>query len=1132
MARLFRVLTIIVGAILLTFNARATHLFGGELYYTWVSGNTYQLTLVLYGDCSGTATAFAGLSTATPQIQVLNGTTVVNTVTLSVQNSGVGANVSPVCPDEAANTTCDNGTLPGVKKFTYKGNVTLTGASANWKFRSLSDFLNNTVAGRSNNITNVVVGTSSTTLNYFCLEATLNNTSATNSSPTFTSIPTPFFCINKQQQYNQGAVDPNGDSLAFALVPGINGAYTAFPNVTYISPYTATAPLATSTGSFSFNTATGQLNFYPNLVQRSLVVTRASEYRNGTLVGTSMREMVFVVLNNCNNTPPSGTISNPSTGTVNGNTIDLCKFGGTFSFGIATQDPDSDNVTLSYNGLPTGATATISNNGTSSPTFNFSWDITNVTPGSYTFYLNLEDDGCPLTSKQTVAYVINIHEVPGINYSLISEAECLKKGVFTVAPVGTDTPYTFTALQGTTTVLTRNNVTGTITDSLSAGTYTFRLTSAEGCIKDTSITFQVNVQITPTVAMTLPYCVGGSTGTITVSGTGPNTPMQYAIGSQAYTGSGTFTGLTAGTYTVHIKDATGCVKDTTVVLADPLAMIPVIAVKRPICSPVSNGIITVNSVTNGTAPYQYALNTGSYSTSNTFTALGTGTYTVHIKDAHDCVKDTTVTLTDSLQMSLAATVTNVLCYGGNTGQVILQASGTTSPYTYAQGAGTFGTTNSFSSLTSGSYVFHVQDANGCLKDTAIAITQPTELHYSLVVTPVNCHGGSDGSVTITATGGTTPYSYAVGAGSYQSANVLTGLGAGTYTIYIRDANLCLKDTVITITQPATAITFTPFTVTMPTCEGYADGKIIMGATGGTPGYYYKINGTAYGASPEFDSLVEGTYTLYVKDSRGCVIDTNVTLTGYPHILIDGVSMTEPSCNGYNDGSIGMNVSGGLPPFTYRINNSNVWQATQTFSNKAAGTYVLSAKDANQCIKDTTVELLQPDVLLMGTTAVGNDCNGVDDGGMITLTATGGTRPYSYSWAHNSSLTDSILTGLVNGVYKVTLTDANGCTDEATITIAYNDCCRPFLPNAFSPNADGINDEFNVIYKGDMYLQELNIFNRYGQRVFSASSPDKKWDGTFNGAPCEVGTYFYYVRLLCGNRSKKEIIFRGDLNLVK
>jgi len=505
---------------------------------------------------------------------------------------------------------------------------------------------------------------------------------------------------------------------------------------------------------------------------------------------------------------------------------------------------------------------------------------------------------------------------------------------------------------------------------------------------------------------------------------------------------------------------------------------------------------------------------------------------LHVKDAHDCIKDTTLVLVDSLHMQLQTVVSNVLCFGNTNGSVTLIASGATAPYTYAMGVGTFAAAATFSNLSAGTYVFHVKDQNQCLKDTTIVITQPAPLALSLGVTQVLCFGESTGAATVTATGGTAPYQYAKDNNAFQPGATLNGMAAGTHVIHLKDANGCLKDTTITITQPATAVAFGPINIAHPTCEGFADGTVSLSASGGIAPYQFALNSGAYGTSTVFSGLTEGNYILRVKDQNNCVRDTMVTLTGFPHIILDSVTFTEPSCFGSSDGGFSIMASGGTPPFSYQLDNTGAFSQFNTFNGKASRQYLIRVKDANQCIKDTTVMLHQPELLVLDTTTVGNDCNGVDDGGLIEIIATGGTAPYEYFWLHDANLQTAKITGLVNGRYYVKVTDAHACADSAAIDILYNNCCTPFIPNAFTPNGDGHNDAYKVEYKGDMELKEMHIYNRYGNRVFSSANVNKTWDGTYNGQLLDGGTYFYYIRILCGNVRKKELIFKGDVTLLR
>ena len=213
----------------------ANHLVGMDFYYTWVSGNTYKITLIAYGDCGSAATtsAFAALSTNAPEVYIYNGSTYLATINLAIQPPSAGVEITPVCPADILLTQCTNlsYTIPGIKKFVYSATYTLPTTSSAWRFLFTGQ-LTGSLAGRALSITNI----SSSPDTYIQLVDTLNNTVTHNSSPALTNIPTPYFCVNNNDNYNPGAVDPDGDSLTFFLVAGQSGTTTSTPGglVSYI----------------------------------------------------------------------------------------------------------------------------------------------------------------------------------------------------------------------------------------------------------------------------------------------------------------------------------------------------------------------------------------------------------------------------------------------------------------------------------------------------------------------------------------------------------------------------------------------------------------------------------------------------------------------------------------------------------------------------------------------------------------------------------------------------------------------------------------------------------------------------------------------------------------------------------
>ncbi len=1517
MKRLFRAvgfLLVILWAVSFAKPARASHFYGADLYYTHVSGQTYTVTFAVYGDCAGGI--FDSLYNSIPQVDVYKNT--VFYTNLNLIRQGPGVEVTPVCPADLPNTACNGGSLPGVMRYIYSASVTLDGPNSNWRFRFNGD-MDNSQAGRSNVITNISIPVS--TGSVMNLEATLNNVDGPNSSAVYTTIPTPFFCINKPQNYNQGAVDPNGHTLSYALVPGLTPGGT----VSYISPYTAIAPLATAAGTFSFSSTTGQMTFTPNLVQQSLVVGKVSEYNSsGTLVGTSMREMTFVVLSACTNNSPTGTVGTASGATMTGPySVQVCGNQGAFSFSIPATDADGDVIEVTSAGLPTGSSFSVAGNNTTTPVGTFSWNTTGVAPGTYTFFVTYTDAGCPLSANQTIAYTVTVLPPPTVTWALVTPATCAKKAVFTITGSGGTTPYPFTITvkQGASTVITRSVASAgasTVTDSLVPGTYTIRYTDGAGCYGESSMTILPPTPPTATAVGAAPTCFGGSNGSVTISGAGGTPPYTYALGSGAFGGSATIGGLSAGIYAVSVKDANQCV--TTVFVAVPNApqIIPVVSMIKPICNVAPTGSITLAG-SNGVAPYEYALNTGGWTTSGTFGSLAAGIYILHIRDAAGCLKDTAVYLADSLKISAPALITPILCNGGtgtvalsgtgtvapytyalgagaagasgtftglaagsytfhvedvvgcyldttialthplplgltaasvpascaglsdgtllltasggtpgytysaggafggspaigglpgglytatvqdangctatdtqtvgnpppltigvagtmpscaggtngsytitagggtapyfyginggafggsatfgglaagtytlsildgngcgkdtvvtlgqplplavaaavdhstckplNDGAVTLTAGGGTSPYTYAVGAGLYGTSAGFTALASGLYTFHVQDAKGCIKDTTFYILDSLNVNAIVAITPAVCYGGASGEINVGALGGATPYTYALGSGAYGTAATFSLLTAGTYTVHVQDvlgckddttvsvsqppqigiaimptaplcagasngalsiaasggtpgytyamgsgaygssgtfpglaagpyvlhvqdavgcvrdtafnligptavvitgllptnilchgdatgavavsvaggttpyaysanggplsglstlinlpagthtiqvvdANGCAQDTTITLSEPP-PLYFGPGSVTMPTCEGFADGAVTVSGAGGTPPYQYALGGGAWSASGIFPSLTEGAYTVTLRDAAGCEADTALELIGYPHILLDQTALTPVRCWGERNGAIVLEGSGGMGTLSYQMTRpalGEVLPAAQ-YDSLIAGLYTIRVTDTAGCRKDTTLAVRSPDVLKAEPAATNNDCEGLDIGGIARVDVTGGTEPYGYLWSGSttSDVTAAQISGLQNGRYVVTVNDARGCADTAAMEISYDNCCKPFIPDAFTPNGDGRNDVYRILFKGDMELLEFSIYNRYGERVYSSMQVDGAWDGTHQGRPCDMGVYFWYVRMLCGNGRTNVLEWKGDVTLVR
>ena len=249
----------------------------------------------------------------------------------------------------------------------------------------------------------------------------------------------------------------------------------------------------------------------------------------------------------------------------------------------------------------------------------------------------------------------------------------------------------------------------------------------------------------------------------------------------------------------------------------------------------------------------------------------------------------------------------------------------------------------------------------------------------------------------------------------------------------------------------------------------------------------------------------------------------------PPLNFPNVNISPVSCYGFKDGSVTITASGGQPSYQYLMLPATTYSVQNSFNNLYAGTYTIKVKDSKNCLKDTIIQIPSPDSLQISLQVTNNNCVGNANASIISIVQ-GGTLPYSYTW--NPFSNDASLFNLANGVYILYVQDANNCKDTATATIRFDNCCVPFIPNAFTPNNDGNNDRFRIKFLGDITLERFSIYNRWGQEVFFTKNPTDSWDGTYNDVPQASGTFYYYLKGTCGNSSPTPLELKGDITLVR
>lgn len=324
------------------------------------------------------------------------------------------------------------------------------------------------------------------------------------------------------------------------------------------------------------------------------------------------------------------------------------------------------------------------------------------------------------------------------------------------------------------------------------------------------------------------------------------------------------------------------------------------------------------------------------------------------------------------------------------------------------------------------------DDNTCndAKSISINVNGGSSITASMAINFLPTCTSNNGQITLTATGGTAPYSYSLNSGPAQSSPVFANLAPGSYTYTITENGGCSGFGSFTIPAAATVSATLNQTASI-LCSGNTNAVISVSATGGQANYSYSINGTTYQASNTFSNLGAGTYTIYAQDANGCIGSNTLTITQPAAIGINAVP-TMISCAGLNNGQIFVSASGGSAPLTYSINGTT-FVSSNTFNGLSAGTYTVTVKDANGCQQTFSTTITEPAPLSL--TCVPTVSNGTN--GTITVTGSGGNLPYTYSLNGTNYYSGSLFSGLAIGVYTVYIKDANGCVTSMEVNINSN-----------------------------------------------------------------------------------------------
>jgi phosphatidylserine/phosphatidylglycerophosphate/cardiolipin synthase-like enzyme len=513
--------------------------------------------------------------------------------------------------------------------------------------------------------------------------------------------------------------------------------------------------------------------------------------------------------------------------------------------------------------------------------------------------------------------------------------ECTNTGKATATPTGGTAPYTYSWTGGNT---------NAVATGLSAGSYTVTIKDKNGCSATASITITrptpVNVSASATANVS---CHGNSNGSVSSSPSGGTSPYTYS-----WTGGSTIateTGLTAGTYTVTVKDKNGCSATASVSITQPNSLTPSAVITANVSCHGGNNGSASSTPSGGTSPYTYSWTGGS--TNSIASGLSAGTYTVTVKDKNGCSATASITITQPTSLSVSATTTsNVSCI--SMGSASSTVSGGTTPYTYTWSGGN---TNAVATgLSAGTYTLTVRDKNGCTGSASTTITQPANsLNASATITAnVICHGGNNGSASSSVTGGATPYTYSWSGGRGTNTTA-TGLTAGSYTLTVTDKNGCVSSAVVSITQPS-AISI--IADTLPTAIGSCTGSAWVNVSGGVSPYTYAWTGG--NTTDSISHECHGSYCCTVTDANGCIdsVCTTITIsTGTENINTVSTIQIYPEPNTGYFTIAGIKAGQIIELYNYegkRLSSKRADNSTMYFdiSGKANGVYLLRIENSD------------------------------------------------------------------------------------------------------------------------------------------------------------------------------------------
>lgn len=948
--------------------------------------NTYYTAEAVYSECDGS------------QVVVSDSIFINSTSNIALQVSSSPSSCG--LPDGSAIISVTSGTAP----FTYQWD-----ANTGYQTDSVA-------TGLFSGTYSVTVTDSSGCISI--ASVTVNNTSGLSAS----SGSTPPYC--------------HGDSSGYAYISAMGGTtpYTyAWDSLAGYQTTDTAIHLAAGTYHVTVTDSMGCIFILTQTVNdQSELVVNPIAY-NPTCFGASNG---YIILSSAGGAPPYTYQWDSSAGSQTSNSVHNLSDGNysftvsdhagcTYTSNVQLTEPSPLTTTATKiddpfcYGIGGNAGVVIPSGGT--PGYTFLWDTSaasqttdtaiNLAAGNY--YVTVTDfAGCSVIDSVSITGSFSINHT-------ITAPSCngLSDGTAGITITGRPSIYTY---QWDTNAASQ---TGSVAYNLSAGNYTVTITDTTGCFLMDSIT--INDPTILSKSTVNPQCAGDNNGWATLTAV-DTLGLTYTYAWDANTGNqtdSTASNLASGTYLVTITSSSGCSYFDSVTLYDPPPLTTSMSVNNALCyQGTGNATVTASG---GVLPYTYFWDAAALG-QRTQTAynLSAGNYTVNVTDSVGCSVVDSAIIHQPPGWTISYSIDSISCPRGNNGSIAVAVTGGTGSYTYHWNSAAGNQTGDTAfNLTAGIYHVTITDSLGCATVGTAILTDPYQIGHLVQDPP--CYDPNGGWASVTINGSTSGYSYSWDSNTgYQTGDTAFNLAVGTYQVTITDSMGCTFTDSVVVTGAASVT----FDINDPACFGDSSGWVSISSGGNSSGYTYTwdVNTRNQTGDTAFN-LAAGSYLVTVTDNGGCSVVDTVTLIDPQELSSAQLFVVPPSCNGGNNGLVGVTATGGTPGYSYIWGPNTGNQTGDTAHGLTAGSYALTITDSLGCIATDTFTVSEPTALSIGHIIQAPTCFGTNNG-QIFVTASGGTPGYTYTWSSNTgNQTGNTAINLAEGTYRVTVTDAAGCS---------------------------------------------------------------------------------------------------------